>query len=141
MAMLPFCGYNMAAYFGHWLAMGSAIPKPPKIFHVNWFRQDDQGRFLWPGFGENLRVLKWILDRCQGRGQAVETPIGCLPAPGAIDLTGLDVPDRAMRDLVTIDRDAWRAESENIGEFFGKFGAQLPGAMTKQRAALAARVG
>jgi phosphoenolpyruvate carboxykinase (GTP) len=141
MAMLPFCGYNMADYFGHWLAMGSAIAKPPKIFHVNWFRQDDQGRFLWPGFGENLRVLKWILERCQGRGQAVETPVGFLPAAGALDLSGIEVADRAMHDLLTIGRDDWRAESQNVGEFFAKFNGQLPAEMETQRAALAKRVG
>jgi phosphoenolpyruvate carboxykinase (GTP) len=141
MAMLPFCGYNMAAYFEHWLAMGTTIPKPPRIFHVNWFRQDDQGRFIWPGFGENLRVLQWILARCQEKGQAVESPIGLLPAPGALDLNGVEVSDGTMRELLTVAPDDWRKEAENVGEFFAKFGGRLPGEMARQREALARRVG
>jgi phosphoenolpyruvate carboxykinase (GTP) len=141
MAMLPFCGYNMASYFGHWLRMGTTIPKPPKIFHVNWFRQDEQGRFLWPGFGENLRVLQWILGRCREAAPAVESPIGLLPAPGAIDMSGLEVGNGTMRELFTVAKDDWRRESENIGEFFAKFGDRLPGEMARQREALVRRVG
>jgi phosphoenolpyruvate carboxykinase (GTP) len=141
MAMLPFCGYNMAAYFGHWLRMGEVIPKPPRIFHVNWFRQDDQGRFIWPGFGDNLRVLRWILQRCQGAGAATETPIGLLPTVDAIDRTGIDVADATMRELLSVSRDDWRQEVASIGEFFAKFGADLPAEMARQRDALAKRVG
>ncbi|HWP65302.1 MAG TPA: phosphoenolpyruvate carboxykinase (GTP) [Candidatus Limnocylindria bacterium] len=141
MAMLPFCGYNMASYFGHWLHMGTTIPKPPKIFHVNWFRQDDQGRFIWPGFGENLRVLEWILARCRERGTVRESPIGLVPAPGAIATDGLDVDGATMRELLTVSRDDWRREAENIGEFFAKFGNRLPGEMTRQREALVRRIG
>jgi len=141
MAMLPFCGYNMAAYFGHWLHMGTTIPKPPKIFHVNWFRQDDQGRFIWPGFGENLRVLEWIIARCQDKGKAVESPIGLLPAPGGLDLSGVDVSDGTMRELLTVAPADWRKEADNVGEFFAKFGDGLPDEMARQREALVRRVG
>jgi len=141
MAMLPFCGYNMADYFGHWLHMGTAVPRPPKIFHVNWFRQDAQGRFLWPGFGENMRVLRWILDRCDGKGAAAESPIGMLPTPDAIDRTGIEVDDATMRELVAVSKDDWRAEASGVGEFFAKFGSRLPGEMEKQRQALVKRLG
>jgi phosphoenolpyruvate carboxykinase (GTP) len=108
---------------------------------VNWFRQDDQGRFIWPGFGDNLRVLQWILARCEDKAPAVESPIGLLPAPGAIDLTGIDVPEAAMRELFTVAREDWRKEADNVGEFFAKFGERLPGEMARQRDALARRVG
>ena len=141
MAMLPFCGYNMGDYFGHWLHMGTAVKHPPKIFHVNWFRQDDQGRFIWPGFGENMRVLRWVLDRCQGTGQAVESPIGLLPAAAAIDRAGIDVPDATMRELVSVSKDDWKKETDGVGEFFAKFDGSLPGEMETQRKALEKRLG
>src|SRR5262245_8065899 len=141
MAMLPFCGYNMADYFGHWIAMGSAVPRPPKIFHVNWFRQDDQGRFIWPGFGENMRVLRWILERCAGGGEAIESPIGMLPGSHGIDRAGIDVDDRTMADLLTVSRDDWRKEAEGVGEFFSKFDGRLPGEMERKRQALEKRLG
>jgi phosphoenolpyruvate carboxykinase (GTP) len=141
MAMLPFCGYNMGDYFGHWLHMGTTLRQPPKIFHVNWFRQDAAGRFLWPGFGENMRVLRWILDRCEGRAEAVESPLGWLPAPGAIDTTGLEVDAATMRELLDVRRDDWRNEAEGIGEFFGKFGSRLPAEMERQRQNLLQRLG
>jgi phosphoenolpyruvate carboxykinase (GTP) len=141
MAMLPFCGYNMADYFGHWLKMGTTIPKPPRIFHVNWFRQDDQARFIWPGFGENLRVLEWVLGRCRDQAPAVESPIGLLPAPGAINTDGIDIDERTMRELLTVSKEDWRKEAENIGEFFTKFGDRLPAEMARQREALVRRVG
>jgi phosphoenolpyruvate carboxykinase (GTP) len=131
----------MADYFAHWLRMGTTIPKPPRIFHVNWFRQDEQGRFIWPGFGENLRVLEWILGRCREQAQAVESPIGLLPAPGAINTDGVDVDERTMRELLTVSTDDWRKEAENIGEFFAKFGDRLPAEMARRREALARRVG
>ena len=101
-AMLPFCGYNMADYFAHWLKIGEATDasKLPKIFYVNWFRRSDDGRFLWPGFGENSRVLAWVFDRVNGGGDAVESPIGWLPAPGAIDVTGLDISEADMAELL-----------------------------------------
>jgi len=136
MAMLPFCGYNMADYFAHWLAQGSrAGVKPPKIFLVNWFRQDENGKFIWPGFGQNLRVLQWIVDRARGRGAATETPVGFVPAPKDIDTTGLGVTDETMRDLVLIDSEAWQAEMEEEESFFGLFGKRLPEELTREMVA------
>jgi phosphoenolpyruvate carboxykinase (GTP) len=141
MAMLPFCGYNMGDYFAHWLHVGTLLRRPPGIFHVNWFRQDSEGRFLWPGFGENVRVLRWILDRCQGKADAVESPIGLLPAPGAIDTVGLDVSPAIMDELRTVHAEDWRAEVAGIGEFFAKFGSRLPAEMSRQRDLVAKRLG
>jgi phosphoenolpyruvate carboxykinase (GTP) len=141
MAMLPFCGYNMADYFGHWLAMGTAVPRPPRIFHVNWFRQSEDGRFLWPGFGENLRALRWIIDRCRDAAEAVETPIGLLPRPGSIDTGGLEVSEATMRELLAVPREEWRHEAEAIGAFFARFDGRLPGELARQREALAKRIG
>jgi phosphoenolpyruvate carboxykinase (GTP) len=141
MAMLPFCGYNMGDYFGHWLRMGTLVAQPPEIFHVNWFRQNADGKFIWPGFGENVRVLRWILARCAGDGAGVESPIGTLPARGAIDLTGLDFPPAAMEDLLSVSADDWRAEAAGVAEFFAKFGDRLPPEMERQRQALVKRLG
>jgi len=141
MAMLPFCGYNMADYFGHWLEMGKAVKRPPAIFHVNWFRQDAGGRFIWPGFGENLRVLRWIVARSKGAGAATESPIGLLPAKGAIDTTGLAVDARTMEELLSVSQDDWRREAAGIGEFFGKFDGRLPAEMERQRRGLVERLG
>jgi phosphoenolpyruvate carboxykinase (GTP) len=141
MAMLPFCGYNMGDYFGHWLKMGSLVPRPPKIFHVNWFRQNAEGKFIWPGFGENMRVLRWIVDRCKGQGAAVESPIGLLPAKGAIDTDGLAVDAATMNELLAVTKDDWRAETESIGAFFEKFGDHLPAEMRRQREGLVKRLG
>jgi phosphoenolpyruvate carboxykinase (GTP) len=141
MAMLPFCGYNMGDYFGHWLRMGTTLKQPPKMFHVNWFRQDADGKFLWPGFGENMRVMRWIVDRCQGRGEAVESPIGMLPARGAIDTSGIDVSAATMDELLSVAKDDWLKEAESIGEFFAKFGDRLPPEMARQRDALVKRLG
>jgi phosphoenolpyruvate carboxykinase (GTP) len=141
MAMLPFCGYNMADYFGHWLEMGKAVKHPPAIFHVNWFRQDADGRFIWPGFGENMRVLRWVLDRCQGKAGAVESPIGLLPTADAIDTHDLPVDPSAMRELLSVSKDDWRTEAGGIGEFFSKFDGRLPGEMTSQRESLLKRLG
>jgi phosphoenolpyruvate carboxykinase (GTP) len=141
MAMLPFCGYNMADYWGHWLEMGRAVKRPPLVFHVNWFRQDADGRFIWPGFGENMRALRWILDRCAGGDGAAESPIGLLPKKGAIDTAGLAIDDATMRELLSVSRDDWRGEVDSIGAFFGKFGRRLPDEMARQRDALAKRLG
>ena len=141
MAMLPFCGYNMADYFGHWLKMGTVLRRPPAIFHVNWFRQNAEGKFIWPGFGENMRVLRWIVDRCKGAGNAVDSPIGQLPARGAIDTSGLDVDAATMDELLSVSRDDWRTEAEGIGEFFAKFGSRLPAEMERQRKELLRRLG
>ncbi|HEU4339502.1 MAG TPA: phosphoenolpyruvate carboxykinase (GTP), partial [Planctomycetota bacterium] len=140
MAMLPFCGYNMADYWAHWLSMGKRVTHLPKIFHVNWFRRDANGAFLWPGYGENLRVLRWVIERVRGGGAAVETPIGHIPAPSAIDLSGLTLPPAAMDQLLSVDRDAWRDEARNLKEFFAKFGTRLPPAIASEVEALSARL-
>jgi len=141
MAMLPFCGYNMGDYFGHWLEMGTLLKRAPKIFHVNWFRQNAAGQFIWPGFGENMRVLRWIVARCKGTGAAVESPIGLLPGKGAIDIDGLNVDAKTMDELLSVSKDDWRTEAESIGEFFAKFGDHLPAEMARQREALVKRLG
>jgi phosphoenolpyruvate carboxykinase (GTP) len=140
MAMLPFCGYNMGDYFGHWIRMGTRSPQMPRIFHVNWFRQGADGRFLWPGYGENLRALLWVLDRCRGAGKAQETPIGLVPAPGALDTEGLDVDPETIRQLLAVDRDDWRGEVASQKEFFGKFGDRMPREMWNQLEGLEKRL-
>ena len=140
MAMLPFCGYNMADYWGHWIEMGRCHKNLPKVFHVNWFRTDGEGRFLWPGFGENLRVLRWILDRVKGNAEAAKSPIGYLPAEGTIDVTGLDISKETMRDLTTIDREAWKEEMTGRSEFFAKFGDRVPPELLREHKALDERL-
>jgi phosphoenolpyruvate carboxykinase (GTP) len=128
-AMLPFCGYNMGDYFGHWLRIGANAPDPaklPKLFYVNWFRKDADGHFIWPGFGENSRVLKWIVERLSGDAEAVETPIGHLPAPGSLDLDGLDLSEADLEPLLTVDAQAWKLEADQMPEFFRMFGEHLP---------------
>jgi len=141
-AMLPFCGYHMADYFGHWLKIGErAGAKLPKVFYVNWFRKDADGRWLWPGFGENSRVLAWVFGRCAGTAEARETPIGLLPAEGALDLDGLDVPPQDLAELLRVDEAEWRAELPSIHEHFGKFGDKLPDELRAQLAALEQRLG
>ena len=126
MAMLPFCGYNMADYFRHWLEMGRNIPHPPKVFHVNWFRKGADGKFLWPGYGENVRVLKWMLERIEGTAAATETPIGMVPTQDALTLDGLDVTRATMQELLSVDPDSWTKEHADVGSFFQKFGDRLP---------------
>ncbi len=126
MAMLPFCGYNMADYFTHWLEMGRRIPHPPRVFHVNWFRKGSDGKFLWPGFGENVRVLKWMLDRINGKAAATETPIGIVPTVDALTLDGLDVSRSTMEELLRVDTADWIKEHSDIGKFFAEFGDRLP---------------
>ena len=142
MAMLPFCGYNMGDYFAHWLEMGknTDASKLPKIFYVNWFRKDTDGGWLWPGFGENSRVLKWIVERVSGTGQAVETPIGYLPAAGAIDTSGLDVTDDQMAELLNVNVEEWLNEIESIREHYARFEETLPEALSDELAALEARL-
>ena len=139
MAMLPFCGYNMADYFGHWLQMGKKIPKPPKIFHVNWFRKGVDGKFLWPGYGENARVLKWILERVEGRGAAQETPIGYVPAKSGLTLDGLKISDDALNELLCVNPGDWEAELEDSKQFLMKFGARLPREIREEHGKLAKR--
>jgi phosphoenolpyruvate carboxykinase (GTP) len=129
MAMLPFCGYNMGDYFAHWLAMEPRLVNKPKIFRVNWFRKDDDGKFFWPGYGENVRILKWIVDRIRGAGRAVETPIGYVPAPGAIELDGLDVSPSRLAAVLHVDGAEWRPALAELGQFYDQFGARLPAAI------------
>jgi phosphoenolpyruvate carboxykinase (GTP) len=141
MAMLPFCGYNMADYFAHWLRMGRRLPKPPAIFHVNWFRTGADGRFLWPGFGQNLRVLLWMIDRVQGRGGALETPIGLVPGPSDLNLDGLELPRGAVDELMRIDKEEWSAEVPEIRAFFDRFGERLPPELNRTLDTLAQKLG
>ena len=128
MAMLPFCGYNMADYFAHWLDIGTKTSpdKLPQIFFVNWFRRDNEGRFIWPGYGENSRVLKWVFERVIGVGKADTTPIGFLPTIDALDVTGLDVSEGDLDALLSVDRNGWRAAIPEIREHYGAFGDRLP---------------
>jgi phosphoenolpyruvate carboxykinase (GTP) len=145
MAMLPFCGYNMGDYWQHWLDMGEKLgDKAPKIFHVNWFRTDDEGHFIWPGFGDNLRVLMWILARCEGKADAVETPIGYEPKPEDINIEGLDITVDTIKDLLSVDKASWLEdidrEGTGIEAFYAKFGNKLPAEMRKQLDALKARL-
>jgi phosphoenolpyruvate carboxykinase (GTP) len=126
MAMKPFCGYNFADYWAHWLSFADKSDKLPKIFHVNWFRQDTAGRFLWPGFGDNLRVLRWIIDRCENRVGARETPVGFLPQPNDIDVEGLNVNGETMDALLSVNVDQWKTEMASIGEYLAGFGERLP---------------
>ena len=126
MAMKPFCGYNFADYWQHWLSFAEKSDKLPRIFHVNWFRQDKAGKFLWPGFGENLRVLRWIIDRCENRVAGIETPIGVLPDPRDIDVTGLDVAEETMETLLSINAEQWQEEMSSVGEYLEGFGERLP---------------
>jgi phosphoenolpyruvate carboxykinase (GTP) len=140
MAMLPFCGYNMADYFRHWLEMGQRIPHPPRIFHVNWFRKDADGKFLWPGYGENVRVLKWILERIEGNAAANDTPIGLVPTPDALTLDGLDISRTTMKQLLSVDPSEWSEEYAGIGEFFQAFGDRLPAEIREEHARLGERL-
>ncbi len=141
MAMLPFCGYHMGDYFKHWLEMGEKLgDKAPKIFNVNWFRLDDEGHFIWPGFGDNMRVLMWIIDRCEGKVDAVETPIGYEPKPEDINLEGLNIDVNVVKELLNVDKDLWKEEAKGIREFFGKFGDRLPKEMMEELDALEKRL-
>lgn len=140
MAMIPFCGYNMADYFGHWLSMGEKIPNPPKIFNVNWFRLDDNGKFQWPGYGENLRVIKWIIDRCFDRTEAKETPIGYVPNQKDIDIQGLDIANDTLSEILTVDKNEWMEEIKGHKEFFEQFGSRLPSRIWDEYKALEKRL-
>ena len=142
MAMLPFCGYHMGDYWTHWLEMGEKLgDKAPKIFNVNWFRTDDEGHFIWPGFGDNMRVLNWIIDRCEGKADAVETPIGFEPKPEDIDVADLDgITTDTVRGLLNVDKELWKEEVAGIKEFYAKFGDRLPAALKDQLAKLEANL-
>ena len=133
MAMLPFCGYNMGDYFAHWLKMGYKLNNQPKIFHVNWFRTDEKGNFIWPGFGDNLRVLEWIINRCEGKVDAKETPIGYVPYAQDINLEGLDNFDvNTLENILDVNVAEWRKEAKEITEHFKKFGDKMPERLLKQ---------
>jgi phosphoenolpyruvate carboxykinase (GTP) len=138
MAMLPFCGYNVGNYFAHWLDIGQKLKRPPRIFMVNWFRKDAGGNFLWPGYGENLRVLKWMLERTHGSARANETPVGLVPDDASLDLTGLEISRDRLRQALAIDAGEWRAELASSGEFFDRIGRALPGALREKHQMLAA---
>ena len=141
MAMLPFCGYHMGDYFKHWIEMGKSVgDKAPKIFNVNWFRTDDEGHFIWPGFGDNMRVLMWILDRCDGKADAVETAIGYEPKPEDINVEGLDIDTAVIADLLSVDKDLWKEETKGIHEFYAKFGDHIPAELTKELETLEANL-
>jgi phosphoenolpyruvate carboxykinase (GTP) len=141
MAMFPFCGYNMADYFRHWLDIGKKLKKPPKIFHANWFRQDKSGKYLWPGYGENLRILEWILQRCREEVGARRTPIGYVPHPGDVDMTGLNINKGRISQLHSIDKKEWKQELESQAEFLKIFEGELPAEIDKEYAALKKRFG
>ena len=140
MAMLPFCGYNMGEYFAHWLEMGEKAAHAPKIFHVNWFRTDKDGNFIWPGFGDNFRVLLWILDRCAGKADAVDSAIGYLPKPEDIDTEGLDISADTMKDLLTVDTESWLADLDSIKAFYAKIGDTMPKGLLDELATLEANL-
>ena len=142
MAMLPFCGYNMADYFAHWLGFGRTEgAQLPRVFYVNWFRKDDDGKFLWPGFGDNSRVLEWIFRRCEDQAEAVESPIGLLPVEGDLKLDGVDIAPEQLAEVLTVDEDAVRAELPQIEEHLATFGDDLPAEVRAQFEALKQRLG
>jgi phosphoenolpyruvate carboxykinase (GTP) len=141
MAMRPFCGYHMGDYFQHWIDMGAKLgDKAPKIFNVNWFRTDDEGNFIWPGFGDNMRVLEWIVNRCEGKADAVETAIGYEPKPEDINIDGSGIDFETLKGLLSVDKDLWKEEAEGIEEFYKQFGDRLPKELSAELAGLKARL-
>jgi phosphoenolpyruvate carboxykinase (GTP) len=141
MAMLPFCGYNMADYWGHWLAIGARKGAVlPRIYMVNWFRKSPGGDFLWPGYGENSRVLEWVFERCEGTAKAVETPIGNLPERDSLDVAGLDVDAEDMDELLRVDIKGWMAEAIGIRDYYEVFGDHVPAALREELDALEQRL-
>ena len=139
--MRPFVGYNMGDYFAHWLNMGKNIPNAPKIFHVNWFRTDDEGHFIWPGFGDNMRVLLWILDRVDGKVDAKETAIGYVPNVDDINVEGLSVTKETIAELLEVDTASWKQDIENIKEFYALVGDRVPAELYSELDALEKRLG
>ncbi len=140
-AMLPFCGYHMGDYFGHWLSMAEREgAQLPRIFYVNWFRKDADGNFLWPGYGENSRVLEWIFRRCAGTAEAEETPIGLVPAAGSLNTEGLDVSEEDVAELLRVEPEEWKVELPAIHQHFARFGKHLPDELHKQLAGLESRL-
>ena len=140
MAMLPFCGYNMGDYWQHWLDMGKKISNPPKIFNVNWFRTDEEGNFIWPGFGDNLRVLEWILKRADGKIGARETEIGFIPEPSDINIEGCDIDLDALTEILQVEKEYWKEDIKSIKEFYAKFGDKLPEYLAKEVEAMEERI-
>jgi phosphoenolpyruvate carboxykinase (GTP) len=140
--MLPFCGYNMGDYMNHWLEMGTLVDadKLPRIYYVNWFRKSPEGKWLWPGFGDNSRVLSWIVERLEGKLQGKQTPIGVLPADGELDTTGLDIPAEDLDLLLSVDTEVWKQEAGLIPEFFAQFGDHLPKALEEEHRKLVERL-
>jgi phosphoenolpyruvate carboxykinase (GTP) len=141
MAMKPFCGYNFGDYFAHWLKVGSKLKSPPRIFHVNWFRQGADGKFLWPGFGDNLRVLSWMLERCAGRAEANDTAIGFLPRPQDLNVKGLDIKPEVLQELLSVKPDAWRKELKDVRTYLDEYGARTPKAMYAELEGVEKRLG
>jgi GTP-dependent phosphoenolpyruvate carboxykinase len=141
MAMLPFCGYNIGDYFRHWLATGPRLTNPPLIFHVNWFRKDANGKFLWPGFGDNMRVLKWIIDRCEGRGGAAESPIGAVPRPEDLDLEGLQLAPEKINEVLAVKPEEWEKELAAQEEFFASLAPNVPEELLAEQKKVAQRLG
>ena len=141
MAMRPFVGYDMGDYFAHWLEMGKKIPNPPKIFHVNWFRTDEEGHFIWPGFGDNMRVLMWILNRCEGKVDAKETAIGYVPNVDDIDIAGLDITKETLAGLLNVDNELWKEDVAGIKDFYRQVGDRVPAALYEELEALEKRLG
>jgi phosphoenolpyruvate carboxykinase (GTP) len=141
MAMQPFCGYNFADYWRHWLTVGAKLARPPKIFHVNWFRRDAQGKFLWPGYGENLRVLAWMLDRCSGNAGAAESAIGLLPRAEDLNMQGLRLGEDSLHALLSVDPTLWRKELADIRAYLEKYSPRLPPELLAELAATESRLG
>ncbi len=140
MAMRPFVGYDMGDYWAHWLKMGKVAANAPKIFHVNWFRTDDEGNFIWPGFGDNMRVLMWILARCEDKVDATETAIGYVPKVDDIDITGLDITKDTLADLLSVDKNLWLEDCEGIDSFYKQVGDRVPAELYEELAALKDRL-
>jgi phosphoenolpyruvate carboxykinase (GTP) len=132
MAMKPFCGYNFADYWQHWLSFEEKSEKLPKVFHVNWFRQNDQGEYLWPGFGQNIRVLEWIIDRVKGIGKGIETPIGILPPAEALNQQGLNITQANLETLCTVDRAGWKKEIEGVQDYLQSFESRIPKKLSRE---------
>ncbi len=132
MAMLPFCGYNMGDYFAHYLKVGAGLAHPPKIFSVNWFKKDNNGKFIWPGFRDNSRVIKWMIDRIKGKVGGIQTPVGIMPKLSDFDVSGLDIPDATMKELFKIDKAEWEKEAAETEAFYAQFGDRLPAALTRK---------
>jgi len=141
MAMKPFCGYNFGDYWAHWFSFEQRTQKLPKVFHVNWFRQDKNGKFMWPGFGDNLRVLKWIFDRCEGKVDAQDTAIGYLPHAKDLDVSGLNIDPATLEQLLSIDAGAWRHEMADIGKYLNDFGQRTPERLREEHAKVVKRLG